>query len=71
MGSPKKLVGGPINPLERILALNSLLFSLTYCYSIFFYQLAALREKELKKGNKNRATLAVAKKLVAYMMGWQ
>ncbi len=31
-------------------------------------KLAALREKELKKGNKNRATLAVARKLVAYMM---
>jgi len=31
-------------------------------------QLADLREKELKKGNKNRATLAVARKLVAYMM---
>ncbi len=31
-------------------------------------QLAELHEKELKKGNKNRATLAVARKLVAYMM---
>lgn len=31
-------------------------------------QLAELREKELKKGNKNRATLAVARKMVAYMM---
>lgn len=31
-------------------------------------QLTDLREKELKKGNKNRATLAVARKLVAYMM---
>lgn len=31
-------------------------------------QLAAVREKELKKGNRNRATLAVARKLVAYMM---
>ena len=31
-------------------------------------QLASLHEKELKKGNRNRATLAVARKLVAYMM---
>ncbi len=30
--------------------------------------LAEIREKELKKGNKNRATLAIARKLVAYMM---
>jgi transposase len=31
-------------------------------------QLAALHEKELKKGNRNRATLAVARKLVEYML---
>jgi transposase len=31
-------------------------------------QLAVLHEKELQKGNRNRATLAVARKLVAYMM---
>jgi transposase len=31
-------------------------------------QLAALREKELKKGNRNRATLAVARKLVEYLL---
>ena len=31
-------------------------------------QLAAVHEKELKKGNRNRATLAVARRLVAYMM---
>lgn len=31
-------------------------------------QLAAIHERELKKGNRNRATLAVARKLVAYMM---
>ena len=29
-------------------------------------QLAAVHERELKKGNRNRATLAVARKLVAY-----
>jgi transposase len=31
-------------------------------------QLAAIHERELRKGNRNRATLAVARKLVAYMM---
>jgi hypothetical protein len=27
-----------------------------------------LREKEIQRGNKNRATLAVARKMVAYML---
>jgi len=31
-------------------------------------QLAALHERELARGNRNRATLAVARKLVAYLM---
>jgi transposase len=31
-------------------------------------QLAVLHERELQKGNRNRATLAVARKLVAYML---
>ena len=31
-------------------------------------QLAEIHDKELKKGNRNRATLAVARKLVAYML---
>lgn len=31
-------------------------------------QLEAVHERELRKGNRNRATLAVARKLVAYMM---
>jgi transposase len=31
-------------------------------------QLAAVHQRELKKGNRNRATLAVARRLVAYMM---
>jgi transposase len=31
-------------------------------------QLAEIHERELTKGNKNRATLAVARKLVAYML---
>ena len=31
-------------------------------------QLAIVYERELKKGDRNRATLAVARKLVAYML---
>jgi len=31
-------------------------------------QLASVHQRELKKGNRNRATLAVARRLVAYMM---
>ena len=31
-------------------------------------QLAALHERELKRGNRNRATLALARKLVAYLL---
>ena len=31
-------------------------------------QLAALHEKELIRGNRNRATISVARKLVEYMM---
>ena len=31
-------------------------------------QLSAIHERELRKGNRNRATLAVARRLVAYMM---
>ncbi|MGA2154641.1 MAG: hypothetical protein ABSH37_09505 [Bryobacteraceae bacterium] len=31
-------------------------------------QLAALHERELARGNRNRATLAVARKLVAYLL---
>ena len=31
-------------------------------------QLAALHDRELKKGDRNRATLAVARKMVAYML---
>jgi hypothetical protein len=30
--------------------------------------LAELHQRELKRGNRNRATLAVARKLVAYLL---
>jgi len=32
------------------------------------HELALLREKEIQLGNKNRATLEVARKLVVYML---
>ena len=32
------------------------------------YQLAMVHAKELARGNRNRATLAVARKLVKYML---
>ena len=31
-------------------------------------QLAIVHERELKKGNRNKATLAVARRLVGYML---
>jgi transposase len=32
------------------------------------HELALVREKEIEKGNANRATLAVARKMVAYLL---
>lgn len=34
----------------------------------YSHELALVREKDMQKGNKNRATLAVARKMVAYML---
>jgi transposase len=34
----------------------------------YSHELALVREKEMQKGNRNRATLAVARKMVAYML---
>jgi len=34
----------------------------------YSHELALLRDKEIQRGNKNRATLAVARKLMAYML---
>ena len=34
----------------------------------YSHELALVREKEIQRGNKNRATLAVARKMVAYML---
>jgi len=34
----------------------------------YCHELAVVREKEIQRVNKNRATLAVARKMVAYML---
>ena len=34
----------------------------------YSYDLALVRDKELQRGHRNRATLAVARKMVAYML---
>ena len=34
----------------------------------YSHELAMVRERELQKGNPNRATLAVARKMVSYML---
>jgi len=34
----------------------------------FSHELALIHEKEKQKGNRNRATLAVARKMVAWMI---
>jgi len=52
---------------QRNKHLQTILVEAAKLAPIYNSQLAALREKELKKGNRNRATLAVARKLVAYM----
>jgi transposase len=34
----------------------------------YSHELALVRKKEMQRGNKNRATLAVARKMVTYML---
>ncbi len=58
---------GPISK-KRNKHIQTILIEAAKIAPIWNPQLAALREKELKKGNRNRATLAVARKLVAYML---
>jgi len=58
---------GPI-PKKRNKHLQTMLIEAAKIAPHWNPQLAAIHERELKKGNRNRATLAVAKRLVAYMM---
>jgi transposase len=58
---------GPISK-KRNKHLQTILIEAAKIAPLWNPQLAAVHERELKKGNRNRATLAVARRLVAYMM---
>ena len=58
---------GPISK-KRNQHLQTVLIEAAKIAPIWNSQLAEVHEKELKKGNRNRATLAVARKLVAYLL---
>jgi transposase len=58
---------GPISK-QRNQHLQTILIEAAKLAPRYNPQLAAVHERELKRGNCNRATLAVARKLVAYLM---
>lgn len=58
---------GPISK-QRNKHLQTVLVEAAKLAPRFSPQLAAVHEKELGRGNRNRATLAVARKLVAYLL---
>lgn len=58
---------GPISK-KRNKHLQTVLIEAAKIAPIWNPQLAEVYEKKLKKGNRNRATLAVARKLVAYLL---
>ncbi len=58
---------GPISK-KRNKHLQTLLIEAAKLAPRWSPQLAALYKKELERGNRNRATLSVARKLVAYML---
>jgi transposase len=58
---------GPISK-KRNKHLQTILIEAAKIAPLWNPQLAAVHERELKKGNKNRATLAVARRLVSYML---
>jgi len=58
---------GPISK-KRNKHLQSMLIEAAKLAPRWNPQLAVVHERELKRGNRNRATLAVARRLVAYMM---
>ncbi len=65
--SAGKDIRGPISK-KRKKHLQTVLIEAAKLAPQWNSQLAEVHEHELKKGNRNRATLAVARKLVAYMM---
>ena len=58
---------GPISK-QRNKHLQTILIEAAKLAPRFNPQLAAVHQRELQRGNRNRATLAVARKLVAYLM---
>jgi transposase len=58
---------GPLSK-KRNKHLQTILIEAAKIAPLWNPQLAAVHERELTKGNRNRATLAVARRLVAYMM---
>jgi len=65
--SAGKEMRGPISK-KRNKHIQTILVEAAKIAPIWNRQLADLHKKEIAKGNKNRATLAVARKLVAYML---
>jgi transposase len=65
--SAGKSLRGPISK-QRNKHLQSVLIEASKLAPIANPRLAEVRERELAKGDRNRATLAVARKLVAYLM---
>jgi transposase len=58
---------GPISK-QRNKHLQTILIEAAKLAPRYNPQLAAVPERELKRGHRNQATLAVARKLVAYLM---
>jgi transposase len=58
---------GPISK-KRNKHLQTVLIEAAKIAPLWNTQLAALHAKELERGNRNRATLAVARKMVAYLL---
>ena len=65
--SAGKELRGPISK-KRNKHLQTMLIEAAKLAPHWNQHLAIIHERELKKGNRNRATLAVARKLVAYML---
>ena len=70
-GAQKQSAGedqrGPISKM-RNKHLQTMLIEAAKLAPRFSPRLAAVRERELARGNKNRATLAVARRIVAYLL---
>ncbi len=65
--SAGKEMRGPISK-KRNKHIQTILVEAAKIATIWNRQLADIHQKEVAKGNRNRATLAVARKLVAYML---